>query len=102
MAEPLDQPLGVVAREELADDLARFGETLEAMERVGAPHLIRARGGNRAGVLRIPMRRTETPGRKQVMPAHQTQHAVLADGQASMRRTGPDLTIAFAVERGRC
>src|SRR5215472_19363352 len=32
MAEPLDEPLGVVARDELADDPARLGETLEAME----------------------------------------------------------------------
>src|SRR5262245_30783981 len=32
MAEPLDQPLGVVARDELADDPVRLGETLEAME----------------------------------------------------------------------
>src|SRR5215467_13387068 len=32
MAESLDQPLGVVARDKLADDPARVGETLEAME----------------------------------------------------------------------
>src|SRR5213593_2560290 len=32
MAEPLDEPLGVVPRDELADDPARLGETLEAME----------------------------------------------------------------------
>src|SRR5262245_23769416 len=32
MAEPLDQPLGVVARDELADDPTRLGETLKAME----------------------------------------------------------------------
>src|SRR5206468_96470 len=32
MAEPLDEPLGVVARNELADDPARLGEALEAME----------------------------------------------------------------------
>src|SRR5207237_9035479 len=32
MAEPLDEPLGVVARDELADDPPRLGETLEAME----------------------------------------------------------------------
>src|SRR5215510_6673045 len=32
MAESLDEPLGVVARDELADDPARLGETLEAME----------------------------------------------------------------------
>src|SRR5262245_34491518 len=32
MAESLDEPLGVVARDELADDPSRFGETLEAME----------------------------------------------------------------------
>src|SRR2546427_7583252 len=32
MAEPLDEPLGVVARDELADDPARLGEILEAME----------------------------------------------------------------------
>src|SRR5215475_13599079 len=32
MAEPLDEPLGVVALDELADDPARLGETLEAME----------------------------------------------------------------------
>src|SRR5437667_12410246 len=32
MAEPLDEPLGVVARDELADDPPRLGEILEAME----------------------------------------------------------------------
>src|SRR5437870_4894249 len=32
MAEPLDEPLGVVARDELTDDPVRLGETLEAME----------------------------------------------------------------------
>src|SRR5262245_64425490 len=32
MPKPLDEPLGVVARDELADDPARFNETLEAME----------------------------------------------------------------------
>src|SRR3989442_12364731 len=32
MAEPLDEPLRVVARDELADDAARLGEILEAME----------------------------------------------------------------------
>src|SRR5438093_8760311 len=32
MAESLDEPLGVVPRDELADDPARLGETLEAME----------------------------------------------------------------------
>src|SRR5678815_2074653 len=32
MAKPLDEPLGVVPRDELADDPARLGETLEAME----------------------------------------------------------------------
>jgi hypothetical protein len=30
MAEPLDEPLGVVARDELADDPAGFGQTLDA------------------------------------------------------------------------
>src|SRR5262249_42906602 len=32
MTKSLDEPLGVVARDELADDPARVGETLEAME----------------------------------------------------------------------
>src|SRR5262245_63015242 len=32
MAEPLDEPFGVVARDELADDPAGFGKTLEAMQ----------------------------------------------------------------------
>jgi len=32
MAEPLDEPLGVVARDELADEPVRLGEALEAME----------------------------------------------------------------------
>src|SRR5262249_14041511 len=32
MTEPLDEPLGVVARDELADDPACLGETPEAME----------------------------------------------------------------------
>jgi len=32
MAEPLNEPLGVVACDALADDPMRLGETLEAME----------------------------------------------------------------------
>ena len=32
MAEPLDEPLGVVASDELADDCARFGQRREAMQ----------------------------------------------------------------------
>ena len=32
MAEPLDEPLGVVPRDELADDSARLGEILKAVE----------------------------------------------------------------------
>jgi hypothetical protein len=32
MAKPPDEPLGVVARDELANDPARLGETLEAVE----------------------------------------------------------------------
>src|SRR5215813_9553898 len=32
MPEPLDEPLAIVARDELADDPARLGEILEAME----------------------------------------------------------------------
>src|SRR3990167_2737612 len=32
MAEPLDEPLGVVAGDELPDDPLRFGEILEPME----------------------------------------------------------------------
>src|SRR5215468_12422538 len=211
MAEALDEPLGVVAGDELADDPARFGQTLEAMEiealllqrahealddavalrladvrrrdrhpqplhlvdprigdvlrapvapdpeparnvlreaaehlthplpqglergpaiadlrgvpahelvdavidgpeepapairlgveprRVGAPHLIRARRGDRAGVRRIAIRRAEPAGREQVMPAHQAQDAFPADRQAPMGQAGPDLSIAFAV-----
>jgi hypothetical protein len=32
MAQPLDEPLGVVPRNELADDPMRLDETLEAVE----------------------------------------------------------------------
>jgi hypothetical protein len=35
MAEPLDDPLGVVARDELADESPRFSERREAMEIAG-------------------------------------------------------------------
>src|SRR5262245_12989592 len=215
MAESLDEPLGVVARDELADDPTRLGETLEAMEiealllershkplddaialgladvrrrdghpqplhlvdpgigdvlgapvapdpqaardvlrevaehlahalaerleggpavadlrgvpahelvhavvdgaeepapavhlgveprRVGAPHLIRVRGGDRAGVRRIAIRRSEPPGREQVLHAHQAQDAFPTDRQAPMGQAGADLPIAFAVERRR-
>src|SRR5215510_10416985 len=38
--------------------------------RVGAPHLIRARRGDHAGVRRVAIRRSEPPGREQVMHAH--------------------------------
>src|SRR5213593_4546592 len=37
VTESLDEPLGVVARDELADDAARLGECLEAMEIEAAP-----------------------------------------------------------------
>src|SRR4030095_8509754 len=197
MAEPLDQPLGVVARDELADEPTRLGETLEAMKiealflerpheplddaialrltdvrrrdrhpqplhlvdprigdvlrapvapnpqsagdvlretaehlanavaqglgrrpaithlrrvpahelvhavidgpeepappvllgvearRVGAPHLIWARRGARAGVRRIAIRRSKPPGREQVVAAHQAQAALSAARQAT-------------------
>src|SRR5215469_17004102 len=69
--------------------------------RVGTPHLIRVRRSDRAGVRRIAIRWTEAPGREQVMPAHQAQDAFPADGQAPVGQAGPDLPIAFAVERGR-
>src|SRR5262245_52542301 len=69
--------------------------------RVGAPHLIRVRRGDRAGVRRIAIRRSEPPGREQVMAAHQAQDAFAADRQASMSQTGPNFSIAFAVEWGR-
>src|SRR5215475_8433127 len=205
MAEPLDEPLGVVARDELADDTTRLGEALEAMEiealllerphepldhaialrladvrrrdrhpqplhlvdprigdvlgapvapnpesagdvlreaaehlahtlterleygpaiaelrsvpadelvhavidgaeepappvrlgveprRVGAPHLIRACRGDRAGVRRIAIRRSEPPGREQMMQAHQAQDALPAEGQAPVGQAGADL-----------
>src|SRR5215472_5405540 len=69
--------------------------------RVGAPHLVRARRGDRAGVRRVAIRWAEAPGREQVMHPHQAQDAFPADGQAPMGQAGPDLPIAFAVERGR-
>src|SRR6516165_2062609 len=49
--------------------------------RVGAPHLIRARRGDRAGVRRIAIRRSEAPRREQVMYAHQAQDPLPADRQ---------------------
>src|SRR5438132_10875787 len=215
MAEPLDEPLGVVARDELADDPPRLGETLEAMEiealllqrshkalddtialrladvrrrdghpeplhlvdprigdvlrapvaadpesagdvlretaehlahalpqrlergpaiadlrgmpahelvdavidgaeepapavllgvetrRVRAPHLIRARGGDRAGVRWIAIRRSQAPRRQQVMHPHQPQDTLAAEGQSSVRQARPDLAVAFAMERAR-
>src|SRR5499427_8559145 len=69
--------------------------------RVGTPHLIRVRRGDRASVCRIAIRWAEAPGREQVMPAHPAQDAFPADGRAPVGQAGPDLPIAFAVERGR-
>ena len=43
MAKPLDEPLGVVPRDELADDLTRLCERLKAMEI--AALLLEGRGG---------------------------------------------------------
>ena len=37
MAKPLDEPLGVIPRDELADDPPRLGEGLEAMELQALP-----------------------------------------------------------------
>src|SRR5215467_4653866 len=174
MAESLDEPLGVVAGDELADDPLRLSKTLEAMEiealllqralhlvdprvsdvlrapvapdplatrdilrkaaehlahalaerlergpaitdlrgvpayelvhavvdgaeepapairfgvepcHVGAPHLVRARRGDRAGVRRVAIRWAEAPGREQVRHPHQAQDAFPADGQAPL------------------
>src|SRR5215831_18995684 len=67
--------------------------------RVGAPHLVRARGGDRAGVPRIANRRSQTPGRQQVVHPHQPQDSLAANGEAPMGQPRPDLAIAFAVER---
>src|SRR6516162_44733 len=49
--------------------------------RVGAPHLIRARRGDRPAVRRIAVRWSEPPRREQVMRAHQAQDAFPADRQ---------------------
>src|SRR5499426_765467 len=67
--------------------------------RVSAPHLIRARRSDRAGVRRIAIRRAEPAGREQLMHAHQAQDTFAADGQAPMSQARPDFPIAFAVER---
>src|SRR5438309_4398841 len=215
MAEPLDEPLSVVARDELADDPARLGEALEAMEiealllertheafdnavalrlpdvrgrdrhpqplhlvdprvgdvlrspvapdpqapgdilrelaehvahtlpqglercpaiadlrrvpadelvdavidraeepapavllgvearRVGAPHLVRPRRGDRAGVGRIPVRRPQAPRRQELVLAQEAQYALAADGEPAMGEPRADLPIALAVERRR-
>src|SRR4030095_5030387 len=69
--------------------------------RVGAPHLIRPRGGDRAGVRRIAIRRSQTPRREQMMLSHQPQDALPAEGQAAMRQARPDLAIPLAMERAR-
>src|SRR5512132_1230674 len=54
MTEPLDEPLGVVPRDELADEPARLGEVLEAME-IEALLLERAHEAlNDAVALRLP------------------------------------------------
>jgi hypothetical protein len=50
MAEPLDEPLGVVTGDELADDPLRLGECLELMERGTAPSTS-AGGGSLPGVV---------------------------------------------------
>src|SRR5439155_25395565 len=67
--------------------------------RVGAPHLVRARGGDRAGVGGVAVWRTETPRGQQLMHAGQPQDALAADREAAMRQAGAHLPIAFAVER---
>src|SRR5215831_16148706 len=50
--------------------------------RVSAPHLIRARRGDRAGVRRVTIRRAEPPGREEVMHAHQPQDTFSANAHA--------------------
>src|SRR4030095_4039684 len=67
----------------------------------GAPHLTGPRGGDRASVRWIAIRRAQAPGREQVMHAHQPQDALTADGQAPMRQARPHLAIPSAGERRR-
>src|SRR5262249_57080053 len=68
--------------------------------RVGPPHLIRARRGDRPGMRRVAIRRSEPPGREQVMHAHQAQDAFPAARQAAMGQAGADLPLTFAAARG--
>src|SRR5436309_188426 len=69
--------------------------------RVGAPHLIRPRRGDRAGVRRIAVRRPLAPWRQELMLAHQPQDALAADGEPAMGEPRADLPVALAVERRR-
>ncbi len=47
------------------------------------------------------IRRSEPPGRQELVLAHEAQHALAADGQAPVGQARPHFTIAFAMERRR-
>jgi len=47
-------------------------------------------------VCRGAIRRSEPPGRQELVLAHEAQHALAADGQAPVGQARPHFTIAFA------
>src|SRR5215831_20157023 len=70
-----------------------------APRRVGAPHLVRPRGGDRAGMRGITIRRAQTPGREQLVRPHQPQDALAPDGESMVGEPRADLAVTLAVER---
>src|SRR4029450_4631838 len=66
---------------------------------VGAPHLVRPRRGDRAGVRRIAIRWPQAPRGQELVLPHEAQHALAPDGEAAMGQTRADLAIALAMER---
>src|SRR5438132_5979810 len=67
--------------------------------RVGAPHLVRPRRGDRAGVRRVAIRWPEAPRGQELVLAHEAQPALAPDSEAAMGQAGADLAIALAMER---
>src|SRR5437899_1241249 len=67
--------------------------------RVGAPHLVRPRRGDRAGVRRIAVWWPEAPRGQELVLAHEAPHALAPGGEAAMGQAGADLAIALAMER---
>src|SRR2546430_14439269 len=86
MAEPLDEPRGVVARNELANDPPRLSESREAMEIEALPLQRAHEALDHAVALRLPnVRRRD----RQAQPLHLARRPWRSGRRRGARPAGP-------------